>query len=288
MTSQIPDERTVVIITGANSGIGYQTALSLIRSVDKGYTIFIGARSKSKAEEAIFTLKKEKEVKLDLSNLIPLVIDLESDESIKNCYDYVKSKTNIVDVLVNNAGSSFDKIGLEMGLTPRQIFQKTFEINITGTHLLTEIFLPLLIKSKNGKILFITSGSSSLNRTEDLNFSLNKSPSSGWPKKIENDDGIGMMGGFLAYKTSKLGLNMIMREWFRILKNDKNLKVFGINPGTVLTNLGGDKEQLKKWGAKDPSTSGEFIKSVIQGDRDKDVGKIVNPPGAPTGDILPW
>ncbi|WWC61906.1 uncharacterized protein I303_104492 [Kwoniella dejecticola CBS 10117] len=283
--------KTVVVITGANSGIGYQTVLSLLRSSSRGYSIFVGARSLPKAEEAINQFGREDGIRPDLSEseMIPMAVDLESDESIRRCFEDVRGKTDQVDVLINNAGASFDKTGPEIGLTPREIFQKTFEINVTGTHLFTHTFIPLLLNSPDGTLLFLTSGSASLTRTEDKEFSLNESPPSGWPKPTSTSGpGRGGGGGYLSYKTSKVALNMIMREWVRILGNDENIKVFGINPGTVLTNFGGHQEQLRKWGAKDPSTSGEFIRSVIEGERDKDWGKIINPPGAPTGEILPW
>ncbi|WWC91835.1 uncharacterized protein L201_006782 [Kwoniella dendrophila CBS 6074] len=274
------DTTTTVFITGVNSGIGYETVLALLKSTSS-YKIFLGARSVGKAQDAINRLKGE--IGCQNSEIYPVVVDLEDDESIQSCFQSVSRKTGRIDILINNAGASFDSIGPSQGMTTRHVFNKTWDINVTGTHILTHTFVPLLIQSPNPRLLFLTSGSASLSRTEDPNWSLNKSPLAGWPKEDES----GCSGGYLSYKSSKVGLNMVMREWHRILKNDK-VKVWSINPGTVLTNFGGDRKQLIKWGAKDPSTSGNFIKDVIEGKRDNDIGKIVNPPNAPTGDILPW
>ncbi|WWC94520.1 hypothetical protein V866_001366 [Kwoniella sp. B9012] len=280
------EQKTTVLITGANTGIGYETCLALLRSKIP-YSIFLGSRSKTNAENAIKKLYEQTNVDQSSfssdSEVIPVVVDLESDESISACYEEVKSRTDRLDVLVNNAGAAFDGTGPKNGMSQREIFNRTFDINVTGTHILTQRFIPLLFNSANPRILFLTSGSASLSRTEDPNFSLNKSPGPGWPKEEEEGE-----GGYLSYKSSKLALNMIMRDWIRLLRNDHKFKIWSINPGTVLTGLGGDQEQLKKWNAKSPETSGLFIRDVIEGKRDDQVGKSISPPGAPSGDILPW
>ncbi|OCF60931.1 hypothetical protein L486_00575 [Kwoniella mangroviensis CBS 10435] len=277
--------KTKILITGANTGIGYETCLALLRS-QIPYTIFLGSRSRINAENAIKKLHEQINVDQSRSGsdseVIPVVVDLESDESISACYEEVKSRTDKLDVLVNNAGAAFDGTGPKNGMSQREIFNRTFNINVTGTHVMTQTFIPLLFNSTNPRILFLTSGSASLTRTEDTSFSLNKSPGPGWPKEEDGE------GGYLSYKSSKLALNMIMRDWIRLLRNDDKFKVWSINPGTVLTGLGGDKEQLKKWNAKSPDTSGIFIRNVIEGKRDDQVGKSISPPGAPSGDILPW
>ncbi|WVQ67345.1 uncharacterized protein L199_005541 [Kwoniella botswanensis] len=279
------EQKTKVLITGANTGIGYETCLALLRSPIP-CTIFLGSRSRINAENAIKKLYEQINVDRSSSGsdseVIPVVVDLESDESISACYEEVKSRTDKLDVLVNNAGAAFDGTGSKNGMSQREIFNRTFDINVTGTHAITQTFIPLLFNSANPRILFLTSGSASLTRTEDTSFSLNKSPGPGWPKEEEGE------GGYLSYKSSKLALNMIMRDWIRLLRNDHKFKIWSINPGTVLTGLGGDKEQLKKWNAKSPETSGIFIRDVIEGKRDDQVGKSISPPGAPSGDILPW
>lgn len=64
------------------------------------------------------------------------------------------------------------------------------------------------------------------------------------------------------------------REWFRFLKND-GVKVWCISPGFLATGLGGSAEATKALGAGDPALGGNFIKDVVEGKRDADVGKII-------------
>ena len=69
-----------------------------------------------------------------------------------------------------------------------------------------------------------------------------------------------------------------MLTWHWMLKED-GVKVFSISPGLLATGLGGDLEALKRLGAGHPSIGGELIKDVIEGQRDKDAGKVVNKDG---------
>lgn len=83
--------------------------------------------------------------------------------------------------------------------------------------------------------------------------------------------------------TPQVGLNMMMRQWCRILKND-NVKIWSISPGLLATNLGGvGAEVLRKMGAKNPSEGANFIKDVIEGKRDQDVGKSIR-----ADETQPW
>jgi NAD(P)-dependent dehydrogenase (short-subunit alcohol dehydrogenase family) len=97
---------------------------------------------------------------------------------------------------------------------------------------------------------------------------INASPDKGWPKG-------GELNPITSYRSTKAGLNMLMREWVRILKND-GVKVWAISPGFLATGLGGvGKDQLLKMGALEPYVGGEFIRNVVQGNRDQDTGKVI-------------
>lgn len=100
----------------------------------------------------------------------------------------------------------------------------------------------------------------------------------GWPKG--NFDGKSFE--IPAYRSSKTGMNMMMREWHRMLHED-GVKVWCISPGFLATGLGGGADSNRKMGAGDPSVAGSLIKSVLEGSRDDDVGKVVLKDG-----VQPW
>lgn len=71
---------------------------------------------------------------------------------------------------------------------------------------------------------------------------------------------------------------MLVLDWNHKLKVDK-VKVWGVAPGFMVTGLGGDEEKLKAMGAEHPGDSAQFLKSVVEGERDADVGKLIDKNG---------
>ena len=155
----------------------------------------------------------------------------------------------------------------------REMWNKSWDVNVTGTYILTHTFVPLLLKSLDPRLIFLTSGTSTLAGSEDASFIFNQSAPKGWPKQ-----GVAIT----AYRSSKTGMNMMMREWARILRED-GVKVWCIAPGYLATALGGSQEMNKKMGAQDPATGASFVRDVVEGARDQDVGKVVQRDG-----IQPW
>jgi len=91
----------IVLVTGGNNGIGYETVKALLLS-EKPYHVLLGSRSSEKGKRAIETLHKECPV---LKNTVELVeVDLNSDESIKKAFEQVTASHGLIDVLINNAG----------------------------------------------------------------------------------------------------------------------------------------------------------------------------------------
>lgn len=91
----------VILITGANTGIGFQIVRSLCSS-NQAYSIIVGGRSLSKAQDAIVSATKE--FPSSRSKLFPVQVDIEHDESIKRAFNMVQSGFGKLDALVNNAG----------------------------------------------------------------------------------------------------------------------------------------------------------------------------------------
>lgn len=158
-------------------------------------------------------------------------------------------------------------------MTEREMWNQSWNINTVGTQILISTFIPLLLQSAAPRLLFLTSGTSTLAGTETFDLPVNKFPPKGWPKS-----------GFAvpAYRSSKTSMNMMMREWHRTLHED-GVKVWCISPGFLATGLGGGAEFNRSMGAADPEVAGGFILDVLEGNRDGDVGKVILSSG-----VQPW
>ena len=170
-------------------------------------------------------------------------MDLESDESLEKAVAELTSRHGRLDVLVNNGGASFDYDILQGKMSMREGWNASWNVNVTGTHILTTLAVPLLLKSSDPRLIFIASGTSTLTETESTATPalqrINTSPPAGWPKET-----VGMVT--TSYRSSKTGLNMLMREWRRILLND-GVKVWAVSPGFLATGLAGvGAEKLKQ------------------------------------------
>ncbi|KAG8889097.1 hypothetical protein FRB98_005847 [Tulasnella sp. 332] len=264
-------QRAVVLITGANTGLGFQIVRALYGS-DKPYDIILSGRSLPKVKDAINSA--EGEFPSSVSKLSPLHVDIEHDDSIRSAFKQVQSTFGKLDTLINNAGASFEPELAAGRMTEREMWNQSWNTNTTGTHIMTSTFVPLLLQSSDPRLLFITSGTSTLAGTENTAVPVNKIPAKGWPKAP----------GFNvpAYRSSKAGMNMMMREWYRMLRED-GVKVWAISPGFLATGLGAGPEFNKKMGAGDPSVAGVFIRGVVEGSRDADVGKVITGNG-----VQPW
>lgn len=289
-------DKTVILVTGANTGLGYEVVKALAKS-STPYEIIVGCRTVSSGDTAIEEIKKECETSSTFSTL---QVDLESDSSLEKAIEEITAKHGRLDVLINNGGANFDTSIASGKMSMREAFNKSWDVNVTGTHILTHRAVPLLLKSSNPRLMFVTSGTSTLAETERFDGPmyerLNGAPEAGWPKKE----------GFIpitSYRSSKTGLNMLMREWEKTLRND-GVKIWCISPGLLATGLAGvGADTLRKvssclevshtsvyanytvqMGALEPYIGGEFIRDVVEGKRDGDTGKVIRNKGV----IQPW
>ena len=128
---------TVTLITGANKGLGYETARRLIA---EGHTVYIGARSVERGEAAASRLGGQF-VQLDVTD----------DASVEAAQATLDEREGRLDVLVNNAGISLttDVSG------PAAL--KVFDTNAIGIIRVTQAALPLLAKSENPVVVNVSS-----------------------------------------------------------------------------------------------------------------------------------
>ncbi|KAE8444372.1 hypothetical protein EG329_000572 [Mollisiaceae sp. DMI_Dod_QoI] len=260
----------IILVTGANTGLGFETIRALCQS-SKPYTILLGGRSLEKAEDA--ARKARTEFPKSPSVVKTVQIDIEDDDSISRLFEHLSSHYDRLDTLINNAGALFDQQYYQGKISMREMWNKSWNVNTTSTNILTHTLMPLLLKSSDPRLLFITSGTSTLAESGNTTLPINQSPPAGWPKQST---------GVPAYRASKTGMNMMMREWARVLKED-GIKMWCISPGFLATGLGAGPDANKKMGALDPTIGGNFVRDVVEGARDEDVGKAIR-----KDNVQPW
>jgi len=250
-----PSSSTVVLITGANSGIGYAAA-KVITSASPSYHVIIASRSPERGATAVTELKKTAGIQGTISSV---QLDVTSPTSITAAFNEVQKEFGKLDVLINNAGVYLP----DTTATDRPELEATFKTNVFGPAMVTESFLPLL--GKNSRVLYISSTLGSMGVTTD-------------PSRMEY--GVKCV----AYRSSKAALNMIMIEDSKRL-GKQGIKVFGICPGLVESNLRGTAPEAVSAGgaALSADTSGKTCLSIIEGKRDEDVGIFINEAGR-----IPW
>ena len=94
---------TIVLISGANTGIGYETVRALVGQTRRAYHVFLGSRSVTKGEDAAAKLRAEFPDSESTVQVVPL--DVSSDESIAAAVQTVRAGKGYLDVLINNAGT---------------------------------------------------------------------------------------------------------------------------------------------------------------------------------------
>jgi len=192
----------VLIVTGANRGIGFETAKELAKTKS---TLILACRNMIEGEKAKRTIMKSSGNK----QIRVLPLDLGSFSSIRAFVTKVSEFFSRIDVLVNNAGTFvMDKSKTEDNL------EMTMGVNYFGTFLLTNLLLPLLEKSADGRIINVISDAYKRGKLDIDNIE----------KKKTN--------GFKAYANSKLALAIFTLTLSNKLEG-KNVFVNAVSPGHV-------------------------------------------------------
>jgi NAD(P)-dependent dehydrogenase (short-subunit alcohol dehydrogenase family) len=200
----------IALVTGANKGIGLETARQLAKA---GVHVILTSRDSAKGEAAAKQLKGEG---LDVE---ALALDVTDSASIAAAVKAVGAKHGHLDILINNAG-----VGIQDGTTKvseqkMQTWRKTFDTNVFGLIEVTQGFLPLLEKSAAGRIVNLSSILGSLTLHSDP-----KSPIYNY--KVA------------AYNVSKSAVNAWTVQLAYELRDTK-IKVNAAHPGHVKTDMGG-------------------------------------------------
>jgi NAD(P)-dependent dehydrogenase (short-subunit alcohol dehydrogenase family) len=197
-------DRKVVVITGANRGIGLAAGQQLIKL---GHRVVFTGRNHDKLAAATKDLGER---------AITKVLDVTDHKSISAFADWAKKEFGTIDALVNNAGSIFDpptppgKTSTALS-TPLDKLRETFALNLFGAYDLTQTLLPLLNRQKRSDVINVSSGLGALTD---------------------------MGAGYTTYRMSKAALNAMTKNMAAELVGS-TVHVNSVCPGWCHTDLGG-------------------------------------------------
>jgi len=190
---------TNTLITGANKGLGYETARRLL---GLGHTVFLGARDPEKGRAAAERLGAQF-VQLDVTD----------DASVRALAAWLEQQPGGLDVLINNAGIAGGRIA-PSDVTVDEA-RRVYETNVFGIIRVTHAVLPLLRRSKSPVIVNVASGLGSFGLVHDTTRIESKVPA-------------------LAYCSSKSAVTMLTVQYARTLPE---LRINVVDPGYTATDL---------------------------------------------------
>jgi NAD(P)-dependent dehydrogenase (short-subunit alcohol dehydrogenase family) len=198
---------TATLITGANKGLGFETARRLIAA---GHTVHIGSRDAGRGRRAAGRLGA-RVVQLDVTD----------DASVQAAVKAIEADGGL-DVLVNNAGIQ-EEMGDNSVLigaadVTADVMRKTFETNVFGTVRVLHAFLPLLRRSAAPVVVNVSSGLASLTRVATPG-----TPAYAYPG--------------VAYPASKTAVNLITVQYAKAFPN---MRINAVEPGFTKTDLNGN------------------------------------------------
>ncbi len=189
---------TITLITGANKGLGYETARRLLEA---GHTVLIGARDAERGQRAAHQLS---------ATFIPL--DVTNDASVTAAADQVGERYGRLDVLINNAGVVGPRRPLP-DLTASDVLP-ALDTNVVGVVRVTHAVLPLLAASEHPRIVNVSSGTGRLTWQHEA----------GWPQEQAPP----------IYCTSKAALTMLTLQYAHALPG---ILINAAWPGYTATDL---------------------------------------------------
>jgi NAD(P)-dependent dehydrogenase (short-subunit alcohol dehydrogenase family) len=209
------NEQKVALVSGANTGVGFQIAKAL---ADNGYTVYVGSRDLQKGETAVSEIG---------GNAMAIQLDIRDSESIDTAVKTIEKEYGYLTLLVNNAAISHagqsgrtmeEVLGAQRAsIVPIDELKSVWETNVFGTLAITQAFLPLLYKAPAARIVTVSSSLGSLG--------INSNPENPYRSAFD-----------AAYGASKTALNGIFLS-LAIDLEKTNIKVHLVSPGFTATAL---------------------------------------------------
>lgn len=217
---------TTTLITGANKGMGFETARQLTSA---GHTVYLGSRDLELGRQAAAQIGA-RAVQLDVTD----------DASVTAAADLVAAEGHL-DVLVNNAGIApewrADSPLVGAAEVTAELMEQTFATNVTGAVRVLHAFLPLLMRSQSPVVVNVSSGLASFGRAT----------SPGQP---------GYDSPLVAYPASKTALNMVTVQFAKAFPQ---MRINAVEPGFTATDLnGGTGHQNVEQGAETIATMAQL------------------------------
>ena len=226
-----------IIITGANTGIGFATAKSFVQD---GHHVFLACRNPQKAEHAKQQLESLRTGKVEL-----LALDLDSLDQVNQTANELLARLDKIDVLVNNAGIMSPTLE-----STKDGYEKQIGVNYIGHFLWTLKLLPLLKKSEAGRVVNLAS---MMHFMGSIKFDQFKA------EEVKNYNGV------LRYGNSKLA-NLLFSNALADKLKYTSITSNALHPGGVDSEI---YRELPKWqyaiiklGLIPPSKPAELIKKI--------------------------
>ena len=201
---------TIALVTGANKGIGRETARQLGA---RGFTVLAGARDEGRGQAA------EKELRDEGVNARFVQLEVTDAESVRHAADWIEAAYGRLDVLVNNAGTAtVSRQGFPPSQTSLDDMRAVYDINVFGVVAVTNAMLPLLRRAPAARIVNVSSEVGSI------------------AGQSNPDSPLGQMPASVQYPSSKAALNMITAMYAKELR-DTPIKVNAANPGFTDTDF---------------------------------------------------
>lgn len=241
------------LVTGANKGIGYQTAKILAQ---EGFFVYLGSRSLENGQSAVEQFKAE-----GLNNVEAIQLDVTNQESIDAARKEIGDKTGVLDVLVNNAGISGDFEQAALTSTAYE-YQKVYDTNVFGVVRITQAFIGLLKKSAEPRIVNVSTAMASLTLAADIY-------GNNYPKR------------FVVYQSSKSALNMYTVNLAYELRYTP-FKINAVCPGYTQTDFTGHQ------GTSTAEEAGQRIAKYALLNQDGPTGQYFSEEYFPDPANCPW